>query len=163
MREKEIKEELELAIRSFIEAKERSVHKGIDDFDELRILEVSFNRLFICVEHLCNAIILMETGNFSKKHFGDFQKLKDLRDKYSLNLDEIYQTTYNFRSYADYRKFQQIKERFNKKELKEQIDIVENVIKNCLKIISNTINIELISKKIGLETRESKNTKTNGA
>lgn len=34
MKEKEIKEELELCLRSFLDAEERSKQKGIDTFDE---------------------------------------------------------------------------------------------------------------------------------
>lgn len=66
MKEKEIKEELELCIRSFLDVKERSKQESIDHFDELRILEGAFNRLFMSVEHLCNAIMLLEKGDFSK-------------------------------------------------------------------------------------------------
>ncbi len=77
MREADIKKELELGIRAFLEAEERSRTEAVDDFAEMRILESSFNRLFLSVEHLCNALILLETGNFSPKHFGDIQILKN--------------------------------------------------------------------------------------
>ena len=147
MRKEEIKIELELCIRSFIEAKERSSQKSIDELDELRILETSFNRLFIAVEHLSNAIMLLETGNFSKKHFGDINKLKDLKDKYKIDLGEIYQSTYSFRSYADYRKFPEVKDKFTREELKRQISDVEKEIKTCLNILKEHIEIsELLSR-----------------
>lgn len=148
MKEKEIKEELELAIRCFIEAKERSLQNSIDDFDELRILEASFNRLFISVEHLCNAIILLEYGNFSKKHFGDIKKLEKLKEKYKQDLATLYQTTYSFRAYADYRKFPDFKDKFNREELRKQIATTNKTIKDCLDIISQKINLSNIIKKI---------------
>ena len=116
MKNKEIKEELSLSIRSFIEAKEQSQQESIDEFDELRILETAFNRLFIAIEHLCNAILLLEKGNFSKKHFGDITKLRELKEKYTIDLANTYQTTYTFRSYADYRKHPEIAENFNRSE-----------------------------------------------
>ena len=148
MKEKEIIEELELCARSFIEAKERSTKNSIDNFDELRILEASFNRLFISVEHLCNAVMLLEKGNFSKKHFGDVEKLKSLKDKYKSDLAEIYQKAYSFRSFADYRKFPEIKDTFTRVELKKQIEIVNEAIKNSLKITGNNINVKKISQRL---------------
>lgn len=148
MRENEIREELELGVRSFLEAKERSQRKGLDEFDNLRILEASFNRLFLSVEHLCNAIVILETGNFSKKHFGDFRKLKGLQQKYKADLASIYQTTYNFRSYADYRKCPEIKDRFNKNELAGEIKIVEKSMKDCLNIISGSVDVKDILKRL---------------
>ena len=152
MKEKEIKEELELCIRSFLDAKERSEQKSIGEFDELRILEASFNRLFMSVEHLCNAIILLEEGNFSKKHFGDFSKLKELKEKYEADLAKEYQETYNFRSYGDYRKFPEVKDKFNRKELKNKIKEIKNIIQTSLKVINKKINITDISKNLnGLE------------
>lgn len=153
MKEKEIKEELELCTRSFLEAKERSKQKSIDDFDELRILEASFNRLFISVEHLCNAIMLFEKGNFSKKHFGDINKLKELKDKYKSDLAEIYRDTYSFRSYADYRKFPEIKDKFKREELKNQIKTVEIAIKNTFEVFKNYIDITHLSNKLDKETK----------
>ena len=80
MKEEEIKRELELGIRAFLEAGERSKAEAIDDFEEKRILESAFNRLFLSVEHLCNALVLFETGNFSPKHFGDLKKLQELKE-----------------------------------------------------------------------------------
>ncbi|MBL7148130.1 MAG: hypothetical protein ISS82_04865 [Nanoarchaeota archaeon] len=156
MKEKEIKEELELCIRSFLDAKERSKQEGIDHFDELRILEGAFNRLFMSVEHLCNAIILMERGNFSKKHFGDFTKLRDLKEKYKSDLSDTYQTTYNFRSYGDYRKFPEVKDKFNREELKNKIAIVYTTIKNCLNIIVKDIDINEIIQKLDKKHMEVK-------
>lgn len=141
MRKNEIKAELELCVRSFIEARERSRQKAIDDFDDLRILEASFNRLFISVEHLCNAILLVETGNFSKKHFGDFGKLKYVKDKYKSDLARIYQITYNFRSYADYRKFPEIKDRFKRSELQRQVMIVGKAVRTCINIIGKHMEL----------------------
>lgn len=148
MRQEEIKEELELAIRGFIEAKERSLQNSLDDFDELRILEASFNRLFISVEHLCNAIILLEYGNFSKKHFGDINKLNLLKEKYANDLALLYQTTYSFRAYADYRKFPDFKEKFNRKELKKQIIIMDKAISSCLEVISKQLDIKEIKQRL---------------
>lgn len=144
----EIAEELELCIRSFLEAQERSEHEGMDDFDELRILEASFNRLFISIEHLCNAIILAETGNFSKKHFGDFAKLSGLKEKYQADLAGIYQTTYNFRSYADYRKCQEIRDKFKRAELKIQVKIAKAAIKTCLDIMAKQLNVGNLAKRL---------------
>ncbi len=114
MKEKEIIDELSLGIRSFLEAKERSTKESIDEFDETRILEASFSRLFLSIEHLCNAIVLFETGNYSKKHFGDVIKMKQIQQKHGINLTGIYQEIYTFRAYGDYRKFPEIEEKFNK-------------------------------------------------
>ena len=152
MKEKEIIEKLELCIRSFIEAKERSMQNSIDNFDELRILEASFNRLFISVEHLCNAVILLEKGNFSKKHFGDQEKLKNLKEKYKSDLAEIYQKTYSFRSFADYRKFPEIKDIFTRIELKKQIEIVNKAINESLKIIGDNIDVKTIFQRLEKRT-----------
>ncbi len=148
MREKEIRDELELCIRCFLEAKERSEKKSIDSFDELRILEASFNRLFLSVEHLCNSIVLAETGNFSKKHFGDFTKLKSLRDKYNSDLAGMYQAAYNFRSYADYRKFPELKERFNREELKTQIASAHKILRLFLDMLGKKIDVKDLCQKI---------------
>ncbi|MEK6845620.1 MAG: hypothetical protein AABY26_02580, partial [Nanoarchaeota archaeon] len=105
MREAEIKEELELGIRAFLEAEERSKAEAIDAFKETRVLESAFNRLFLAVEHFCNALVLFETGNYSPKHFGDSKKLKELKEKYKVDFQRVYEETYSFRSYGDYRKF----------------------------------------------------------
>lgn len=148
MREKEIRDELELCIRGFLEEKERSEKNGIDNFDELRILEASFNRLFLSVEHLCNCIILAETGNFSRKHFGDFSKLKSLKGKYNYDLAVLYQSTYNFRSYADYRKFPEIKERFNREELKTQITSTHKILKQFLDTIGEKMDVKELCQKL---------------
>lgn len=148
MKKEEIVQELELCVRSFLDAKERSEQESIGDFDELRILEASFNRLFMAVEHLCNSIILLEEGNFSKKHFGDFSKLKELKEKYKSDLAETYQEVYSFRSYGDYRKFPEVKDRFNREELKNKIKEIQNMIKVCLEIINKRINTADISKKL---------------
>ena len=154
MREKEIKEELELCVRCFLESQERAKQKGVDDFDELRILEASFNRLFLSVEHLCNAIMLLEKGNYSKKHFGDITKLKELKEKYQIDLAELYQNTYTFRAYADYKKFQETKDRFTKDELNNLINKVKIAIKNFLGIIKQQIDVKEISEKIRRKTNK---------
>ncbi len=148
MREKEIREELELSVRAFVEARERSEKQALDQFDELRILEASFNRLFISVEHLCNAIVLVETGNFSKKHFGDLQKLKGLKEKYKADLAATYQTSYNFRSYADYRKCPEVGEKFKREELKDQIKNINKILLDCLVLIGKHIEIKNLVEKI---------------
>lgn len=77
-------------------------------------------------------MILMEKGNYSKKHFGDFTKLKEFKEKYNLDLAASYQTTYTFRGYADYRKFPEIKDKFDKKHLDEQINKVNGLFYSCL-------------------------------
>ncbi|MBI2105805.1 hypothetical protein HYT56_03130 [Candidatus Woesearchaeota archaeon] len=100
------------------------------------------------MEHLCNAIILLEMGNFSKKHFGDFTKLKGLKEKYMSDLAETYQTTYNFRSYGDYRKFPEVKDKFNRGELKNKITVVNVVIRNSFGIIGRDVDIKEITQKL---------------
>lgn len=102
----------------------------------------------MCMEHLCNAIILLEMGNFSKKHFGDFTKLKGLKEKYMSDLAETYQTTYNFRSYGDYRKFPEVKDKFNRGELKNKITVVNVVIRNSFGIIGRDVDIKEITQKL---------------
>src|SRR3989338_8633061 len=97
MKEAEIKKELELGVRAFLEAEERSKVEAIDEFDEMRILEAAFNRLFLGVEHICNALILLETGNFSPKHFGDLKKLKELKAEYKTDFQIVYEKAYAFR------------------------------------------------------------------
>lgn len=148
MKKEDIVEELNLCIRSFIEAKERLKQKSIDNFDELRILETSFNRLFLSIEHLCNAIMLLEKGNYSKKHFGDVSKLKELKEKYKSDLADIYQIAYSFRAYADYRKFPEIKDKFNRKELEILVAKTNLAIKSSLEEIEKVINIKEISEKL---------------
>jgi len=115
----------------------RSKEKGIDDFDNTRILESAFNRLFLAVEHLTNAMMLKEEGNYSKKHFGDFNKLKEFKEKYDIDLATSYQTTYSFRGYADYRKFPEIKDKFDRGHLNEQINKVKELIYSCLGIFED--------------------------
>jgi len=151
MKEKEIKEELELCIRSFLEAEERAEKESLDNFDELRILEAGFNRLFMSAEHLCNAIMLFEKGNFSKKHFGDFTKLKEFKEKYKPDLSEIYQETYSLRSYGDYRKFEEVKDKFNREELKSKISLVRKAIQNSLSVIATKIDIADLLQKLSKE------------
>ncbi|MEK6858080.1 MAG: hypothetical protein AABX39_05830 [Nanoarchaeota archaeon] len=148
MKNKEILEELSLGIRSFLEAKERSANKSIDEFDENRILEASFSRLFLSIEHICNAIVLFETGNYSKKHFGDLKKMQQIQQKYRLGLTEIYREAYTFRAYGDYRKFPEVEENFNRANLFEEIKKIEGVIKECIKIIKSKINLEEIEKRL---------------
>ncbi len=148
MKKEKIIEEVELGVRCFLDAQERSLKKGIDNFDELRILEAAFNRLFLAVEHFCNAVILFETGNYSKKHFGDFEKLKKIKEKYDLDLTNTYQQTYSFRSYGDYRKFPEIEEKFDRKHLKEELVIVKETIKKCLDILKGRLNIKSLLKRI---------------
>ena len=143
---------MELAIRCFIDSLLKSKETGIDEFDNTRILESAFNRLFLSVEHLTNAVILKEKGNYSKKHFGDYNKLKEFKERYNIDLAENYQTTYNFRAYADYRKFPEIKSKFDKKHLNEQINKVKEVFQSCLEIFKgdNTFKetLEIFKRKI---------------
>ena len=124
-----------MAIRSFVDALVTSKEDGLDDFDTTRILESSFNRLFLSVEHLINAMMLKEKGNYSKKHFGDFDKMKEFKEKYDIDLATSYQTTYSFRSYGDYRKFPEVKEEFDKAHLNEQINNVKAVFELCFGIL----------------------------
>lgn len=149
MRGEEIKEELELGVRCFLDAQERSFKNGLDEFDEIRILEAAFNRLFLAVEHICNAIILFETGNYSKKHFGDFEKFKKIKEKYGLDLVNAYQQTYSFRAYGDYRKFPEIEEKFDREHLKKEIAIIKGIAEICLQIFKDKIKVdELIGRLI---------------
>ena len=109
-----------------------SKEQGIDEFDNTRIMESAFNRLFLAVEHLANAMILREKGNYSKKHFGDFKKLGEFKEKYGIDIAANYQATYTFRGYADYRKFPEIKEKFDRENLNQQINKVMDLINSCL-------------------------------
>ncbi len=77
-------------------------------------------------------MMLKEKGNYSKKHFGDFNKLKEFKEKYGIDLAASYQTTYSFRGYADYRKFPEIKDKFDKEHLNEQINKVGGLFYSCL-------------------------------
>ncbi len=144
MREKEIKDELELGLRAFLEADERSRVEAVDAFKETRILESAFNRLFLAVEHFCNALVLFETGNYSPKHFGDSKKLKELKEKYKVDFHGVYENTYSFRSYADYRKFPEIEERFNRQSLMVEISKVKELLEKVMEVISNKISIEYL-------------------
>lgn len=81
--------------------------------------------------------MLKEKGNYSKKHFGDSNKLKEFKEKYNIDLATSYQTTYNFRSYADYRKFPEIKDKFDKKNLNEQVNKVKELFYSCLEIFKS--------------------------
>ncbi|MBI3032199.1 hypothetical protein HYY69_01885 [Candidatus Woesearchaeota archaeon] len=148
MREEEIKTELGLGVRCFLEVKERSKRVTIDHFEELQLLESSFSRLFLCVEHVSNALLVFETGNFSKKHFGDFAKLENIKQKYSLDLQKLYHKTYSFRAYADYRKFPEIEKDFNRETLKQELKTVETTISTVINIIKQKINLEQLELKI---------------
>lgn len=148
MRDKEIIEELSLGLRSFLESKERSLKESIDKFDETRILEAAFSRLFLSVEHICNAIVLFETGNYSKKHFGDLDKIQKIQQKYKLELKETYQETYTFRAYGDYRKFPETEEKFNRDNLLKEIKKVQEILIECIKIIKSKLNIGEIERKL---------------
>jgi len=148
MKEAEIKKELELGVRAFLEAEERSKVEAIDEFDEMRILEAAFNRLFLGVEHICNALILLETGNFSPKHFGDLKKLKHLKEKYKTDFEEVYEETYTFRSYGDYRKFPQVEDKFNRESLIKEITKVKVFLRDVLKIISQKIEVNYLKRKM---------------
>lgn len=81
--------------------------------------------------------MLKEKGNYSKKHFGDFNKLKEFNEKYNIDLAASYQTTYNFRGYADYRKFPEIKDNFDKKHLDEQITKVKALFYSCSELFKD--------------------------
>ncbi|MBI2146920.1 hypothetical protein HYU19_00405 [Candidatus Woesearchaeota archaeon] len=148
MKKKEIREELGLGVRCFLEARERSQQPALDEFDRLRMLEVSFNRLFLAVEHICNAVILLETGNYSKKHFGDFLRLKELKKKYAINLAELYETTYTFRSYADYRKHPEMEKEFTMAELHKNLDEVQSAFSALLTMFEANILVQDLYEKI---------------
>lgn len=154
MRKEDIIREIELGVRAFLEANERSKISTIDDFEETRILESSFNRLFLSIEHTCNALLLLETGNFSPKHFGDFTKFKELKEKYKTDFQSIYQETYTFRSYGDYRKFPEIKEKFDRKNLKEEIVKAKIIINIVLEIIDKKTDVSYLQEKISTEERK---------
>ena len=65
------------------------------------------NRLFLGLEHLCNALVWKETGNNpSSRHYGDFDKYKQFEAKYPelRGLSKIYDELYKMRHYADYGK-----------------------------------------------------------
>lgn len=142
MREKEIREELELGLRAFLEADERSKVEAVDAFKETRILESAFNRLFLAVEYFCNALVLSETGNYSPKHFGDSKKLKELKEKYRIDFQGVYENTYSFRSYADYRKFPEIEERFNRQSLIVEISSVKKLLEKVMEVISEKMEVK---------------------
>jgi len=156
MKEEEIKRELELGIRAFLEAEERSKAEAIDDFEEKRILESAFNRLFLSVEHLCNALVLFETGNFSPKHFGDLKKLQELKEKHKTDFQGVYEETYTFRSYGDYRKFPEMEKKFNRKNLQEESSKVKDVLEKILNIISQKIEIGYLIDKKKLAEKQKK-------
>ena len=156
MREEEIKRELELGIRAFLEVEERSKAEAIDDFEEKRILESAFNRLFLSVEHLCNALVLFETGNFSPKHFGDLKKLQELKEKHKTDFQGVYEETYTFRSYGDYRKFPEMEKKFNRKNLQEESSKVKDVLEKILNIISQQIEIGYLIDKKKLAEKQKK-------
>ncbi len=90
--------------------------------------------------------MLKEKGNYSKKHFGDFNKLKEFKEKYGLDLAENYQTTYNFRGYADYRKFPEIKDKFDKKHLNGEINKVKELFYSCLKLFKSNDEFQKLIK-----------------
>jgi len=159
MREEEIKRELELGIRAFLEVEERSKAEAIDDFEEKRILESAFNRLFLSVEHLCNALVLFETGNFSPKHFGDLKKLQELKEKYKTDFRGVYEETYTFRGYGDYRKFPEIEEKFNRKHLQEEFLKVKKILEKILDILSQKIEIGYLIEKKEREGKQEKKRK----
>jgi hypothetical protein len=129
-------------VRCFLDALLKSKEDGIDDFDTIRILESSFNRLFLSVEHISNALILKEQGNYSKRHFGDFSKLKEFKDKYGLDVASSYQTTYTFRAYADYRKFPEIERNFDKEHLNEQIAKVKVLLASSLDMFKDKMEFK---------------------
>ncbi len=147
MREKEIREELELGLRAFLEAKERSKGEALDNFEETGILESAFNRLFLAVEHFCNALVLLETGNFSPKHFGDLKKLRELKEKYQMDFERVYEDTYTFRSYGDYRKFPEIEAKFNRENLLEEIARTRELIESVFNIVSQKIDLKELIKR----------------
>ena len=160
MKKEEIKKELELEIRAFLEAKERSTVDAIDDFEETRILESAFNRLFLAVEHLCNALVLLETGNFSPKHFGDLKKLKELKAEYKTDFQMVYEKAYAFRGYDDYRKFPEVEEKFNRENLQQQLSEVQQIMNKILEIVSKKIDVSyLIDKSAGRLREEQRNKK----
>ena len=144
MREAEIKEELELGIRAFLEAEVRSKAEAIDAFKETRVLESAFDRLFLAVEHFCNALVLFETGNYSPKHFGDSKKLKELKEKYKVDFQRVYEETYSFRSYGDYRKFPEVKNNFNRQSLLKEINNVRELLERIISVISKKTDIKYL-------------------
>lgn len=97
------------------------------------------------MEHLTNAMMLKEKGNYSKRHFGDFNKLNEFKDKYNIDLAASYQTTYSFRSYADYRKFPDIEPKFDKSHLNEQLGQVKILINSCFALFKEKEFNELVN------------------
>ncbi len=100
--------------------------------------------------------MLKEKGNYSKKQFGDFDKLKEFKEKYGIDLATSYQTTYSFRGYADYRKFPEIKGKFDKKHLNEQIAIIKELFCSCLEIFKSDNEFQIL---IDLFEEKTKNIK----
>ncbi len=141
MKSEEIKEEIGLGVRCFLESQEKSLKPSIDQFEELRILETAFNRLFLAVEHFCNALLLLEMGSFSHKHFSNIAKLKEMKEKYNLDIANIYHQTYTFRAYADYRKFPEIKENFDRAHLKVELEAVKTALESILNVLKNKLDL----------------------
>lgn len=136
-KEDELRQELERGARALVEAVEKSREKPVDDFDRLRILETAFNRLFMAVEHISNALVLAEHGSISKRHFGNVKQLDGIRKKYGLpDIPRLYEESYSLRSYADYRKHPEISGKFNQENLGRKIGEVRAFLEKGLIVLS---------------------------
>ena len=71
-----------------------------------------------------------------------------MASKYKIDLVDIYQNTYSFRSYGDYRKRPEMEEKFNRSELKVNIQLVEQAIKTCLEFIGKRLDIQDLLKRL---------------
>lgn len=137
--EEDPKQELERGVRAFAEAVAKSRETPIDDFDRLRILETAFNRLFMAVEHVSNALVLIKYGNVRKKHFGSTRQLEEIRKAYGFpDIPRLYAESYSLRSYADYRKHPEASGSFAHENLAKKIGEVRTFIESSLKILSQS-------------------------
>lgn len=96
------------------------------------------------VEHFSNALVIFEIGRTGGQHFGDIEILSGISAKYKLpEISKLYERTYAYRLFADYRKRPYIKSNFTIQKLNEEIIEIKKIIDIFLRFfLSKGIDIK---------------------
>ncbi|MBI4181662.1 MAG: hypothetical protein HY520_01710 [Candidatus Aenigmarchaeota archaeon] len=103
--EEGIRMEMDLGIQMLLSCFQQLRIAGqVEGFEREATLRVASNRVFLCVEHFANALVLGEFGAYSKRHMMDVEKYVEAKNRLGLKSDVkgLYIGSYDLRSFADY-------------------------------------------------------------
>ncbi len=70
-----------------------------------------------------------------------------MKQKYKTDFQGVYEETYTFRAYGDYRKFPETDKKFDREHLKKAVVRVQDTMNKILGIINQKINISELMRK----------------